>query len=530
MLSKAERRASRGLAWELRNRWHRWHRCLYTVDVFYEWFTHKLQIVLLQVAHKLQPVCSTMGHTQAPNCLFYEWVTNKLLTVLWMGHSQAPDYSMSKSRTSSKLSIPRMGTQEPQTVCCSTTVLQTHSKMSVVLVGHIQAPNCLFYERVTHKLQTVPRKGHTHAPNCLFQEWVTHKLQTILWVGHTQAPNCLFYERVTHELKNAGCSTIVSHTHTPNCLFHEWVTQKLQKVLWVGDTQAPNCLFYEWVTHELQTVFFLLWYRVIDDIAKCFKCMSHVRSKLSQFFCLFWNSVIRDIADLHNVLRVSHSQTANFFLLWNTVISNTAMCCTCRSRTSSKLSYFVYVLFWNSDIGDVADFVWCSASESHTQTPNCLYLWWSLCTLCLLLDVPLVEFTYLVFTRMPDESYRRRLRSLFLYLRYVFRALVTSLLCWFQTVLFFLLSASCFGTQVTAVVAARAIFYEWDTHKFQTVVFSLLFWNSVIGDICCLYDVLWVGHIHTSSKLLQFLWACVCSTDVMVPTTLLRQNWHFISV
>ena len=35
-------------------------------------------------------------------------------------------------------------------------------------------------------------------------------------------------------------------------------------------------------------------------------------------------------------------------------------------------------------------------------------------------DVPLVEFMYLVFTRMPGESYRRRLRSLFLYLCYVF--------------------------------------------------------------------------------------------------------------
>ena len=27
-------------------------------------------------------------------------------------------------------------------------------------------------------------------------------------------------------------------------------------------------------------------------------------------------------------------------------------------------------------------------------------------------DVPLVEFMYLVFARMPGESYRRRLRSL----------------------------------------------------------------------------------------------------------------------
>ena len=31
-------------------------------------------------------------------------------------------------------------------------------------------------------------------------------------------------------------------------------------------------------------------------------------------------------------------------------------------------------------------------------------------------DVPLVEFMFLVFTRMPGESYLRRLRSLLLYL------------------------------------------------------------------------------------------------------------------
>ena len=41
-------------------------------------------------------------------------------------------------------------------------------------------------------------------------------------------------------------------------------------------------------------------------------------------------------------------------------------------------------------------------------------------------DVPLVEFMYLVFTRMPAESYRRRLRSM-LYLCYLFRALINSL-------------------------------------------------------------------------------------------------------
>ena len=39
-------------------------------------------------------------------------------------------------------------------------------------------------------------------------------------------------------------------------------------------------------------------------------------------------------------------------------------------------------------------------------------------------DVPLVVFMYPVFTRLPDESYRRPLRSLLLY---VFRSLINSL-------------------------------------------------------------------------------------------------------
>ena len=43
-------------------------------------------------------------------------------------------------------------------------------------------------------------------------------------------------------------------------------------------------------------------------------------------------------------------------------------------------------------------------------------------------DVPLLEFVYLVFTtRMPGESYRRRLGSLLLCLCDVFRALISSL-------------------------------------------------------------------------------------------------------
>ena len=44
-------------------------------------------------------------------------------------------------------------------------------------------------------------------------------------------------------------------------------------------------------------------------------------------------------------------------------------------------------------------------------------------------DVPLVESMYLVFTRMPGESYRRRFRSLLLCSCYVFRALINPLVC-----------------------------------------------------------------------------------------------------
>ena len=38
-------------------------------------------------------------------------------------------------------------------------------------------------------------------------------------------------------------------------------------------------------------------------------------------------------------------------------------------------------------------------------------------------------FMYFVFTRMPGESYRGRLMSLLLYLCYVSRALINSLVC-----------------------------------------------------------------------------------------------------
>ena len=42
-------------------------------------------------------------------------------------------------------------------------------------------------------------------------------------------------------------------------------------------------------------------------------------------------------------------------------------------------------------------------------------------------DAPLVEFVYLVFTRIPSESYARRLSSSLFCLCYVFRAELTPL-------------------------------------------------------------------------------------------------------
>ena len=46
-----------------------------------------------------------------------------------------------------------------------------------------------------------------------------------------------------------------------------------------------------------------------------------------------------------------------------------------------------------------------------------------------LMNIPLVEFVYLAFTRMPGKCYRRRLGSLLLRLCDGFRALINSLAC-----------------------------------------------------------------------------------------------------
>ena len=50
----------------------------------------------------------------------------------------------------------------------------------------------------------------------------------------------------------------------------------------------------------------------------------------------------------------------------------------------------------------------------------------------LLEDVPLVEFMYLVFTSMPDESYHKWLKFLLLCLCGSFQVLISSLVYWFK--------------------------------------------------------------------------------------------------
>ena len=77
---------------------------------------------------------------------------------------------------------------------------------------------------------------------------------------------------------------------------------------------------------------------------------------------------------------------------------------------------------------------WYFARETHKDTAVSVWYWqilhWQIFSMILmwnrtrpgaLLLVPLVEFMYLVFTHMPGESYRRRLRSLLQYLCYIFR-------------------------------------------------------------------------------------------------------------
>ena len=70
---------------------------------------------------------------------------------------------------------------------------------------------------------------------------------------------------------------------------------------------------------------------------------------------------------------------------------------------------------------------------------------------------------YPLLTRMPGESYRRRLRSLSLYLCYVFRTLINSLVCGFNSTLV-LQGVNLSGGQKLRVTLARAVYHDADVY------------------------------------------------------------------
>ena len=100
-------------------------------------------------------------------------------------------------------------------------------------------------------------------------------------------------------------------------------------------------------------------------------------------------------------------------------------------------------------------------------------------------NVPLVEFVYLVFTRMTGYSYRRRLGSL-LRLCDVLRALITSLVCWLSlwweptccifilVVVYFLLFTSCWCKAATFIsIIFPRICKTWGWHSDHVYVCKL---------------------------------------------------------
>ena len=76
---------------------------------------------------------------------------------------------------------------------------------------------------------------------------------------------------------------------------------------------------------------------------------------------------------------------------------------------------------------------------------------------------------YLVFTRTPCESYRRRLRSLLLYLCHVFRALINSLICVFSSVLYARMQPSQPIGEGSAAVSLEGTFQFW-IYRFAEVL------------------------------------------------------------
>ena len=89
-------------------------------------------------------------------------------------------------------------------------------------------------------------------------------------------------------------------------------------------------------------------------------------------------------------------------------------------------------------------------------------------------EVPLVEFMHRVFTRMAGESCHRRLRSLLLYLCYVFRALINTFVCWFYIRKRLSQSQWLFCNPISAVLVwlIFSLFVFWYVCGFLTVLLS----------------------------------------------------------
>ena len=140
-------------------------------------------------------------------------------------------------------------------------------------------------------------------------------------------------------------------------------------------------------------------------------------------------------------------------------------------------------------------------------------------------DVPQVEFMYLVFTRIPGESYCRQLRSLLLYLCYTFWALINSLVSWFCTsalglVLFQIFHFTYwpdFNILTTAHNWKRKREHIWPTHTdrercTKVYIWIMKAWSNCTSEQHILSDELDLGcvcfffHVQTASKGILYPW------------------------
>ena len=87
-----------------------------------------------------------------------------------------------------------------------------------------------------------------------------------------------------------------------------------------------------------------------------------------------------------------------------------------------QIYIYINIVFLFADVICICFFAKCTCPEIIRYYCYCCYV----SIVVIVEDVLLVELMYLIFTRMPGESYRRRLRSL-LYSCCVFRALINSL-------------------------------------------------------------------------------------------------------